>query len=209
LIAFAWHEAGHAYVADWLGDKTPRAAGRVTLNPMVHLDLMGSVIFPLLTLFGTASLPGGPFVLGYAKPTPIRPGNLRKPKRDAILVSAAGAASNLLQALTWTVVMLLLDAGDVNETFLVGMAHAGIAVNLVLAIFNLFPMPPLDGGHILVDLLPWKAGQALSRAEPYGFFIVLALVVTGVFNWLWMGPLLNVGYAFLNLATSPLAAVLR
>jgi Zn-dependent protease len=209
VFAFALHEAGHAFAAHYLGDPTPARVGRLTLNPVKHLDLMGSVVFPLVGLLSTSGLAGGPYLLGYAKPTPSSTRNFRHPRRDSILVSAAGPAANLLQALVWAVIGIGLVGAGVDERFFLAMAKAGVQLNLVLTAFNLFPLPPLDGGHILRELLPWKASQALARAEPFGLFIVLALALTGILTTLWMAPLLGAGYALLSFVTAPLALLVQ
>jgi Zn-dependent protease len=209
LFAITIHEASHGYVARHFGDKTAWMLGRVTLNPVRHIDPIGTVIMPLALLFTTAAIPGGPFLLGYAKPVPVNFGNLRNPKRDMIWVTLAGPVSNFVQALFWALLFVLLVALDIDEPFFRGMAQAGVKVNFILAVFNLFPLPPLDGGRVLVGLLPWKAAQALARIEPFGFFIVLALVVAGVLNAIWMAPLVEASYAVLNVVIAPLLALAR
>lgn len=209
LFAITIHEAAHGYVARALGDNTAWMLGRVTLNPLRHIDPVGTVIMPLVLLFSTAALPGGPYLLGYAKPVPVAFGKLRHPKRDMIWVALAGPGSNFIQALVWALVFVALQAGGVYEPFFNGMAKAGIQVNLVLAVFNLFPIPPLDGGRVMVGLLPMRAAITFSRIEPFGFFIVLALVVAGVLNSLWMQPLMHVAYGALNLLIGPLLAAVR
>jgi len=209
LFAITIHEAAHGYVARHLGDDTAYMIGRVTLNPFKHIDPIGTIAMPLVLLFGTAALPGGPFVLGYAKPVPVKFGNLRKPKRDMVWVALAGPAVNFMQAMAWALVLVALDGFGVSEPFFLGMAKAGIVVNLVIGVFNLFPLPPLDGGRILVGLLPWKAAQAVARIEPFGFFIVLALVVANVLNTWWINPLVSLGYSALNLLLAPLLSLLR
>ncbi|MBE7939882.1 MULTISPECIES: site-2 protease family protein [Ramlibacter] len=209
LFAITVHEAAHGYVARALGDNTAWMLGRVTLNPLRHIDPMGTVIMPLLLLFTTAALPGGPFLLGYAKPVPVSFGKLRRPKRDMVWVALAGPGSNFIQALLWALLFVGLQAAGVYEPFFLGMAKAGIQVNLALAVFNLFPIPPLDGGRVMVGLLPMRAAIALSRVEPFGFFIVLALVVAHVLDALWMQPLMHVAYGVLNLLIGPLLAAVR
>lgn len=200
LFAITAHEAAHAYAARALGDNTAASMGRVTLNPLPHIDMVGTIIMPLVLYFATS----GAFVFGYAKPVPVIERNLRNPRRDMVLVALAGPASNFIQALGWAIVMALLFQADIQETFFLAMAKAGILVNLVMWAFNLFPIPPLDGGRVLVGLLPYQAAQWVARIEPFGFFVVMGLVVTGVVNTLWMGPLLTTGLEFISWIVLPL-----
>lgn len=209
LFAITVHEAAHGYVARYLGDNTAYVLGRVTLNPLRHIDPIGTVVMPLLLLFSTAAIPGGPFLLGYAKPVPVSFGKLRHPKRDMVWVALAGPVSNFIQAILWSLLLLALLASGLQEQFFVQMARAGILVNLVLAVFNLFPVPPLDGGRVLAGLLPWRAGQVLARVEPFGFFIVLALIVPGVLNRYWLAPLVEASYGALNFLLTPLTSFLH
>ncbi|HEX9719838.1 MAG TPA: site-2 protease family protein [Ramlibacter sp.] len=199
LFAITIHEAAHGYVARALGDNTAYAMGRVTLNPLKHIDPVGTILMPLMLYFAT----GGTFLFGYAKPVPVNFGQLRRPKRDMIWVALAGPASNLIQALLWAVLFAVLRFSGVEERFFLIMALAGVLVNLVMWAFNLFPLPPLDGGRILVGLLPWRAANALSRVEPWGFFIVLGLVLLGVVGAYWLLPLIKLGYLALDLLNLP------
>lgn len=209
LFAITVHEAAHGYVAHYLGDNTAYVLGRVTLNPLRHIDPIGTVVMPLLLLFSTAALPGGPYLLGYAKPVPVSFGKLRHPKRDMVWVALAGPVSNFIQAILWSLLLLALLASGIQEAFFVQMARAGILVNLVLAVFNLFPVPPLDGGRVLAGLLPWRAGQVLARVEPFGFFIVLALMIPGILSRYWLAPLLDASYGALNFLLTPLTSLLH
>ncbi len=205
LFAITVHEAAHGYTARHFGDHTAAMLGRVTLNPIKHIDPVGTVLMPLLLYFATS----GAFLFGYAKPVPVNFHQLRNPKRDMVWVALAGPASNFAQAIGWALVLVALAVTGAQERFFVDMARAGVAVNLVMWAFNLFPLPPLDGGRILVGLLPWKQAQFIARIEPYGFFIVLALVVGGVVGQLWLRPLMSLGYAAIDLLISPLTALLR
>jgi Zn-dependent protease len=205
IFAITLHEAAHGYAAQRLGDATAAMLGRVTLNPFVHIDPMGTILMPLLLYFST----GGAFLFGYAKPVPVRFDQLRHPKRDMVWVALAGPAANLLQALLWGVVLYALAAAGVSERFFIEMCKAGMLTNVVMFAFNLFPLPPLDGGRILVGLLPWRQALMVSKIEPWGFFIVMALVITGVVNSLWMQPLIGVTFDLLKLLLSPLAALIR
>ncbi|MEN9372781.1 MAG: hypothetical protein RIR79_333 [Pseudomonadota bacterium] len=203
LFAITVHEAAHAYAAKYFGDKTAWMLGRVTLNPINHIDPIGTILMPLLLYVATA----GTFLFGYAKPVPVRFGNLRNPKRSMMWVALAGPASNLAMAWCWGVLLFVIKALEVEETFFLDMCKAGILVNVVMFAFNLFPLPPLDGGRILVGLLPMRQAIAVSRIEPWGFFIVMALVLMGVVSKLWMQPVMAVSLAFLRLLWSPFAAL--
>ncbi len=205
IFAITLHEAAHGYIAQRLGDNTAAMLGRVTLNPVPHIDLVGTILLPLLLYFSTS----GAFLFGYAKPVPVRFGNLRHPKRDMIWVALAGPASNLLQALLWGILLYVLAGSGVTERFFLEMCRAGMLTNVVMFAFNLFPMPPLDGGRIVVGLLPWRQAMLFSRVEPWGFFIVMALVITGVISAWWMQPLMGVTFDMLKLSLSPLASLLR
>lgn len=204
LFAITVHEAAHGYAARHFGDNTALMMGRITLNPLRHIDPVGTILMPLLLYFATS----GAFLFGYAKPVPVNFGHLRNPKRDMIWVALAGPASNFLQAIFWAVLLVALVGSGVEERFFVDMARAGVLVNLVMWAFNLFPLPPLDGGRILMGVLPWRQAQWLSRIEPYGFFIVLALVVAGVVGTVWLRPLMSLGYSLINLLITPLTALL-
>jgi len=206
LFAITIHEAAHGYVARMFGDSTAYMLGRMTLNPIKHIDPIGTIAMPLLLLFTTAAIPGGPFVLGYAKPVPVNFANLRHPKRDMIWVALAGPVSNFIQAVAWTLLLIALFALGIDEAFFFRMAQAGILVNLVIAVFNLLPIPPLDGGRVLVGVLPRGPAYQLSRLEPFGFFIVLALLVAGVLGSWWISPLVQLTYSVL---IAPLLSLVR
>ena len=205
LFAITVHEAAHAYVARYLGDHTASMLGRVTLNPFKHIDPIGTILMPLLLYFSTS----GAFLFGYAKPVPVQFGNLRHPKRDMVWVALAGPASNFIQAILWALVLVGLVVAHIDERFFLEMARAGVLVNLVMWAFNLFPLPPLDGGRIVAGLLPTKAAITFSRIEPYGFFIVLALVLFGIVGTIWLRPLMDIGYSVIDFIIAPLLAVLR
>jgi Zn-dependent protease len=185
LFAITVHEVAHGWVARRFGDPTAERAGRLTLNPIKHIDPIGTVAVPLLLLFS-----GSPWLFGWAKPVPVMFQNLRNPRRDMILVAAAGPASNLVMAMGWAVIAAsvppLLGLGDTAAEWVYGASVWGIAINVILAVFNMLPVPPLDGGRVLAGLLPPQQAQILHRIEPFGFMIVLMLMLTGV---LW--PLMN------------------
>ena len=204
VFAITAHEAAHGYAARYFGDDTAWVLGRVTLNPLPHIDLVGTILMPVLLYVATA----GTFLFGYAKPVPVRFGNLRKPKQHMVWVALAGPGANFLQALLWGVLLYLANGAGVTERFVLEMCRAGMLVNVVMFVFNLFPLPPLDGGRILVGLLPWRQAQLVSRVEPWGFFIVMALVLTGVVNSLWMSPLMGLTFSALKTLLSPLAMLL-
>jgi Zn-dependent protease len=204
LFAITIHEAAHGYVARYLGDNTAYMMGRVTLNPIKHVDLMGTILMPLMLYFATS----GAFLFGYAKPVPVNFGHLRRPKQDMVWVALAGPASNFIQALLWAIAFVLLGAFGVNERFFLKMCQAGVLVNLVMCAFNLFPLPPLDGGRVLVGLLPRKLAWSFSRIEPWGFFIVLGLVLVGVVGSYWLRPLIGFGYQAIDLLLTPLTFLL-
>ena len=204
IFAITVHEAAHGYVARYFGDNTAWVLGRVTLNPIKHIDLVGTIVMPVLLYVATA----GTFLFGYAKPVPVRFGNLRKPKQHMVWVALAGPGANFLQALLWGVLLYLANGAGVTERFVLEMCRAGMLVNVVMFVFNLFPLPPLDGGRILVGLLPWRQAQLVSRVEPWGFFIVMALVLTGVVSTLWMSPLMGLTFSALKTLLSPLAMLL-
>jgi Zn-dependent protease len=203
IFAITLHEAAHGYAAKSFGDKTAFLLGRVTLNPIKHIDPMGTILVPLLLYFATA----GTFLFGYAKPVPVRFGNLRHPKKDMVWVALAGPASNLFQALLWGIAYLFLIKLGVSERFFMEMCQAGILVNVVMFVFNLFPLPPLDGGRILVGILPWKQASLVSRVEPWGFYIVLALLLTNVIGNLWMRPLMSATYWLLDTVLIPIRLI--
>ncbi len=202
IFAITIHEAAHGYAARKFGDNTAYMLGRVTLNPAKHIDPVGTLLIPLVLL-----LTGSPFLVGYAKPVPVNFGRLRNPRIDSIWVALAGPGSNFAQALIWLILLIILVGLGINEKFLISMAQAGISWNLGLLVFNLFPLPPLDGGRILAGLLPARQSIALGRLEPWGFFIVLGLVFTGVIGNLWMGPLIAFFEWVILLLTSPLRMI--
>lgn len=204
LLSITLHEAAHGYAARHFGDNTAYMEGRITLNPLKHIDPMGTILMPLILYIATS----GAFLFGYAKPVPVRFGNLRHPKQDMVWVALAGPASNFIQALIWGIIFYLMQGASVSEPFFIEMTQGGILVNVVMFVFNLFPLPPLDGGRILVGLLPYRQAMLVSRVEPWGFFIVMALVLAGVVTSLWMSPLMGLTFKLLNLLLSPLAMLI-
>lgn len=205
LFAITLHEAAHGYVAKHFGDNTAYVMGRVSLNPVRHIDPIGTIAVPLLLYFVT----NGQFVFGYAKPVPVAFGRLRNPRWHGMWVALAGPGANLFQAFAWTLVALGLVLAQVQEPFFIQMARAGVLVNLVVAAFNLFPIPPLDGGRVLSALLPQRIAYAFSRVEPYGIFIVLALVAAGVITQIWMRPVMGLLGTFVQLLLAPILALVQ
>ncbi len=199
IFAITLHEAAHAFAARYFGDATAYMLGRMTLNPLKHIDPIWTILVPIVTLLFT------PFVFGAAKPVPVNFGGLRNPKRDMIWVAAAGPLANLAMMIIWAVVgkiAINLPESD-PVVFLALMAQAGIFVNALLMIFNLFPLLPLDGGRILTGLLPNRLAYAFSRTEPYGMFILIALMLSGIIGkFLW--PLVEISmksiYAIIGLS---------
>ena len=185
LFAITVHEVAHGWVAKKLGDPTAMMLGRLTLNPIKHIDPIGTIVVPVALL-----LMGG-FIFGWAKPVPVTWENLKNPKRDMALVAIAGPAANLMMAIIWTLVMKLgFVLGGSFDTLawpLIYMGGAGIAINLILMLLNLLPIPPLDGGRVLAGILPGPWAWKLSRIEPYGLIIMVALLMTGTLGKI-LGP---------------------
>jgi len=205
LLAITLHEAAHGYAARQLGDDTAWQMGRVTLNPFPHIDLIGTVIMPLMLFFATS----GQFLFGYAKTVPVDFSRLGHPKRDMIWVALAGPAANLFQAFALAVLIYLLSGVGSEERFFLEMAQAGVLVYLVMFAFNLFPLPPLDGGRILVGLLPMRLAIGFSHIERYGFFIVMGLVLMGAVNTFWMRPIMQATTQAIQFTLEPLASLLQ
>jgi Zn-dependent protease len=193
LFAITVHEAAHGYTAKYFGDRTAEMMGRLSLNPIRHIDPVGTILIPAL------ALAFGGFLFGWAKPVPVNFGNLRKPKADMLWVAAAGPASNLVMAIAWGLIWKY--ATVVGETYalpLTYMAQAGVQINVSLMALNLVPLPPLDGGRILVSLLPPRAAYTVARIEPYGMFILIALIFTGLLR-VFMLPFIALAYKVLDL----------
>jgi Zn-dependent protease len=190
VLAITLHEAAHGYVAKLFGDRTAEMLGRVTLNPVKHVDPVGTILVPGILLL-TAKLAGGvPFIFGWAKPVPVNAANLRHPRRDMIWVAIAGPGSNFVQALLWAVLLVAsVSGGELASAGLSEMARIGVNVNLVLMALNILPIPPLDGGRVLAGVLPPRAASVLSRIEPFGLFVILGLLVAGLLDNL-MRPLI-------------------
>jgi Zn-dependent protease len=200
MLAIVLHEVAHGWVADKLGDDTARWMGRLTLNPLKHIDPVGTIAIPVILL-----VMGSPFLFGYAKPVPVNFSKLRNPKRDMVWVALAGPATNLvlaiISALLLGIAIQMPNALDWFAAPLAMMCQASIIINVVLCVFNLLPIPPLDGGRVAVGLLPGPWAYQLSRIEPYGFFIIIGLLMTGVFQST-IGPVIfGLSKALMTLAT--------
>jgi Zn-dependent protease len=201
LFAITVHEAAHGYAARHFGDDTAYRMGRITLNPVKHIDPVGTILIPLMLLFST----NGAFMFGYAKPVPVQFGKLNNPKRDMVWVALAGPASNLAQAVFWGLLLIVLIGVGIHETFFIKMCQGGVLVNVIMFVLNLFPLPPLDGGRILVGLLPYRQAALVARIEPWGFFIVLGLLFLGVISTYWMQPLMALTFGLLDIVLTPFA----
>jgi Zn-dependent protease len=184
IISLSVHEAAHAWTADRLGDPTARMLGRLTLNPLAHIDWIGTVLFPLIAIYSGVPL------LGWAKPVPVNGRNLRHPRRDFAIVAAAGPISNLIQAVIVAIPVMLVGGwttmGDTPMLQLIVVRW--VELNVLLAVFNMIPIPPLDGGNVLAGLLPYRLAVTFNQIRPYGFLVLYALILTGGFEYLVVPP---------------------
>jgi len=194
LFAITLHEAAHSYVARHFGDMTAFREGRISLNPLRHIDPVGTVLLPLLTLWM------GGILFGWAKPVPVNFAALRRPKQDMLWVAIAGPASNLVMALGWALFYKLawMNPDNYFAEPMLGMAMWGIKINVVLMVLNLLPLPPLDGGRVAVSLLPHRQASQLAKIEPYGMFILIFLAITPVLGWI-LSPLLAMMFKLLSM----------
>jgi Zn-dependent protease len=194
LFAITVHEVAHGWMAMKLGDSTAKMLGRITLNPMKHIDPVGTVIVPLLMYLSSKFLFGFPLLFGWAKPVPVNWRNLRKPRRDMALVAAAGPGANLLMAVMWALIARfgygMASTSEWVGLPLIYMGAAGVLINAILMLLNLMPIPPLDGGRVIASLLPPKTALVYSRLEPWGLFIVVGLLASGLLGQI-LGPLVQ------------------
>ena len=207
LFAITLHEAAHAYAAKYFGDTTAFLAGRMSLNPIKHIDPIGTIAIPIVLYIVT----NGSFIFGYAKPVPVDFGNLRNPKKQMAWVALAGPASNFAMALGWLIASVMLAAAGGESgllTFLWKMAQAGVLVNILMFAFNLLPIPPLDGGRIVTSILPHRYAYKFAKIEPYGFFIVLGLLLLKVLPVLVVPMMVFTG-AVLQFLVLPLTYLLN
>ena len=198
LFAITLHESAHGWAAGRLGDPTATMLGRVTINPIPHIDPIGTIAVPGALLLMSALTGGGGLLFGWAKPVPINPRYFRNPLKAMTITAAAGPLSNLLQMIFWALLLKALAAVGFYDKFVISVCAAGISVNLMLMAFNLIPIPPLDGGRIVRGLLPRQAGMAFDKIEPYGFMILLVLMVGGGLSF-FVRPFLMFGQWIINL----------
>ena len=198
IFAITLHESAHGWAAGRLGDPTATKLGRVTINPIPHIDPIGTIAVPGALLLMSALTGGGGLLFGWAKPVPINPRYFRNPLKAMTITAAAGPLSNLLQMIFWALLLKALAAVGFYDKFVISVCAAGISVNLMLMAFNLIPIPPLDGGRIVRGLLPRQAGMAFDKIEPYGFMILLVLMVGGGLSF-FVRPFLMFGQWIINL----------
>lgn len=198
IFAITLHESAHGWAAGRLGDPTATMLGRVTINPIPHIDPIGTIAVPGALLLMSALTGGGGLLFGWAKPVPINPRYFRNPLKAMTITAAAGPLSNLLQMIFWALLLKALAAVGFYDKFVISVCAAGISVNLMLMAFNLIPIPPLDGGRIVRGLLPRQAGMAFDKIEPYGFMILLVLMVGGGLS-VFVRPFLMFGQWIINL----------
>lgn len=198
IFAITLHESAHGWAAARLGDPTATRLGRVSLNPIPHIDPVGTIAVPGALLLMSALTGGGGLLFGWAKPVPINPGYFRNPMRGMMITAVAGPASNALQMIVWALLLKLMVTFGIYDKFVLSVCSAGISVNLMLMAFNLIPIPPLDGGRIVRGLLPGRAGEAFDRIEPYGMIILLVLMVGGGLTF-FVRPFLMFGQWLVNL----------
>jgi Zn-dependent protease len=203
ILAITLHEAAHAYAAKYFGDDTAYKLGRMSLNPIRHIDPIGTIALPLLLVFLSS-----PFIFGYAKPVPIDFSRLRNPKKQMAWVALAGPAINMVMALGFLIIGAVAQGSGVTEPYVYAVVEAGLLINVLLCVLNLLPLPPLDGGRILTSVLPHPYDARFARIEPYGFVILLVLLFTGVLGTV-LQPIMAGAIFVLNLLVYPLQLLLN
>jgi Zn-dependent protease len=176
ILSLSFHEAAHAWTADRLGDPTARMLGRLTMNPFAHIDLVGTILFPMVAMLSNVPL------IGWAKPVPVNPVNLRAPRRDFAVVALAGPVSNLVLAAGGFLVLALVSTGEVTGALHLAFLRYFVYMNVFLAAFNLLPVPPLDGGNVLAGIVSEQAARVLDRLRPFGIFVLYGLILTGLLS---------------------------
>ncbi|HEU4850936.1 MAG TPA: site-2 protease family protein [Telluria sp.] len=199
IFAITLHEAAHAYAAKYFGDLTAYSQGRMSLNPIKHIDPLGTILIPLAVF----TLSQGQFFFGYAKPVPVNFSALRNPRKQMAWVALAGPASNFVMAFGWMVLGILLGMFGINEQFPYEVARAGVIANLLFFALNLLPIPPLDGGRIMTSILPPRMGYQFAKIEPYGFYILIGLMLLNVLS-LFLVPVMMAAKFALDLLATPL-----
>ncbi|MES2218220.1 MAG: site-2 protease family protein [Pseudomonadota bacterium] len=206
LFAITVHEVAHGWVASKCGDQTARLSGRLTLNPIKHIDLIGTIIVPLLLLLTNSGI-----IFGWAKPVPIDARNMRNPRRDMAIVALAGPVSNFIMALLWALIaklnFIFLTSLPWLTKPMVYMGEIGVLINVVLGVLNCLPVPPLDGGRVLVSLLPGRAAWYVNRFEPYMFIIIVLLMLTGIFSYIISPPIIFLSACITSIFGLPQLAI--
>ncbi|MFL6708033.1 MAG: site-2 protease family protein [Massilia sp.] len=213
IFAITLHEAAHAYAAKYFGDNTAYSQGRMSLNPMRHIDPFGTLILPALLYITSAAVGATPMMLGYAKPVPVEYGRLRNPKKQMAFVALAGPMANFVMATGWLIALKLMPSMHISEAYFIKMAIAGIQTNIAMFVFNLLPIPPLDGSRVVYSLLPNRMAINYGKLEPYGMFIVFGLLILQTQNILpllalWFNPMANLTETLLYWTVSPLTFLL-
>ena len=204
IFAITLHEAAHGYIANLFGDSTAKKLGRITINPIPHIDIFGTILIPLVLFF----ISKGSFSFGYAKPVPVNFNNLLRPKLHMVYVALAGPLANFIQAIIWSLIFVILEIiYPIDLSLIKQICKFGILINILLFVVNLFPIPPLDGGRVIVGLLPDNVSKVFSKIEPFGFALVVLLLLAGLMNEFWIKPLMNLVYMSLDLFTYPITFI--
>ncbi len=207
VFAITLHEFAHEYVAYLYGDLTAKTKGRLTLNPIYHINTIGTIMIPAMLFF----ISKGAFIFGYAKPVPINFSNLNNPKVQIIWIAFAGPASNLIQAICWAVCFLFFEIKifALEHTLLIQMCKYGVIINVILFVLNLFPLPPLDGAKVFSGILPNFAAKIIAKIEPFGLFILILLLISEILSKLWISPSTNLTLLLIDLLIYPIRFLLQ